>query len=107
MQWGVFDIREIIQYTGRKMLLADSSAEKGKMTAHTEKKTEVANKRVALTPGTWVALSNIKEPGRTLGETVADLIAEHQRRNLEMDLDEINANGTFTSWEEAKRDLRL
>ena len=54
-----------------------------------------------------MALSNIKEPGKTLGDTVADLIAEHQRRTLEMDLDEISKNGTFTSWEESKRQLKL
>jgi hypothetical protein len=79
--------------------------EKGKMTA--QKQSDVATKRVALTPGTWAALSNIKEPGKTLGQTVADLIAEHQRRKLELDLDEIDATGTFTSWEEAKKELNL
>lgn len=79
--------------------------EKGKMTA--QKQADVATKRVALTPGTWAALSNIKEPGKTLGQTVADLIAEHQRRKLELDLDEIDATGTFTSWEEAKKELNL
>ena len=77
------------------------------MTTQTQKQAQVASKRVALTPDTWVALSNIKEPGKTLGDTVADLIAEHQRRTLEMDLDEISKNGTFTSWEEAKRELKL
>jgi len=79
--------------------------EKGTMTG--QKQADVATKRVALTPDTWAALSNIKEPGKTLGETVADLIAEHQRRKLELDLDEIDASGTFTSWEEAKKDLNL
>ena len=68
---------------------------------------EIANKRVALTPSTWVALSNIKPPGKSLGDTVADLIAEHQKRVLERDLDEIDANGTFVSWEQAKKDLGL
>jgi len=77
------------------------------MTTDTQKHAQVACKRVALTPDTWVALSNMKEPGKTLGETVADLIAEHQRRTLEMDLDEISKNGTFTSWEDAKRELKL
>jgi hypothetical protein len=65
------------------------------MTAQTE--TKVATKRVTLTPGTWAVLLDIKEPGKTLGEIVTDLIAKHQKRKLEQDVDEIDANGTFTS----------
>ena len=68
---------------------------------------EIANKRVALTPSTWAALSNIKPPGKSLGDTVSDLITEHQRRTLERDLDEIDANGHFIPWEEAKGELGL
>jgi len=68
---------------------------------------EIANKRVALTPSTWAALSNIKPPGKSLGDTVADLITEHQKRMLERDLDEIDANGDFIPWEKAKKELGL
>lgn len=68
---------------------------------------EIANKRVALTPSTWAALSNIKAPGRSLGDTIADLITEHQQRMLERDLDEIDANGNFIPWDEAKKELGL
>jgi hypothetical protein len=68
---------------------------------------EIANKRVALTPSTWAALSNIKPPGKSLGDTVSDLITEHQRRMLERDLDEIDSNGDFIPWEEAKRELGI
>jgi hypothetical protein len=68
---------------------------------------EIANKRVALTPSTWAALSNIKPPGKSLGDTVSDLITEHQRRTLERDLDEIDANGQFIPWDEAKKELGL
>jgi len=71
------------------------------------KQVEIANKRVALTPSTWAALSNIKTPGKSLGDTVADLITEHQRRALERDLDEIDENGDFIPWEEAKKELGL
>jgi len=71
------------------------------------KQVEIANKRVALTPSTWAALSNIKTPGKSLGDTVADLITEHQRRALERDLDEIDENGNFIPWEEAKKELGL
>jgi hypothetical protein len=68
---------------------------------------EIANKRVALTPSTWEALSNIKTPGKSLGDTVADLITEHQKRTLERDLNEIDENGQFIPWEEAKKELGL
>ncbi len=71
------------------------------------KQLEIANKRVALTPSTWAALSNIKAPGKSLGDTVADLITEHQRRTLERDLDEIDENGDFIPWEEARKELGL
>ena len=66
---------------------------------------EIANKWVALTPSTWAALSNIKSPGKSLGDTVSDLITEHQKRALERDLDEIDANGQFISWEKAKKEF--
>ena len=68
---------------------------------------EIANKRVALTPSTWAALSNIKAPGKSLGDTVSDLITEHQKRALERDLDEIDVNGHFIPWEKAKKELGL
>jgi hypothetical protein len=69
--------------------------------------TEIANKRVALTPSTWEALSGIKKPGKTLGDTVSDLIKEHQLRLLEKDLDEIDATGEFVPWDQAKKQLGI
>lgn len=70
---------------------------------------EIANKRVALTSSTWAALSGIKQPGKSLGDTVAELIAEHQARLLERDLDEIDTatEGKYVSWREAKRKIGL
>ena len=68
---------------------------------------EIANKRVALTPSTWTALSEIKPPGKSLGDTVAELIAEHRMRTLERDLNEIDAKGHFIEWDEAKKELGL
>ncbi|MDG6251358.1 hypothetical protein [Methanocalculus sp.] len=56
------------------------SAERGKMTADKLKKTPM--------------------------ETVADRITKHQRQKLEEDLDEIEANGTFISWEKVKVELK-
>jgi hypothetical protein len=68
---------------------------------------EIANKRVALTPSTWASLSRLKEPGKSLGDTVADLIAEHQLRTLERDLDQIEKTAKYVSWDKAKKDLGL
>jgi len=68
---------------------------------------EIANKRVALTPSTWADLSLLKAPGRSLGETVADLIAEHKLMQLERDLDVIRKDGRYIPWEEAKKELGL
>ena len=68
---------------------------------------ELANKRVALTPSTWASLSRLKEPGKTLGETVADLIVEHQLRALERDLDEIDKDAHYVPWDKAKKELGL
>jgi hypothetical protein len=68
---------------------------------------EIANKRVALTPSTWEALSGLKEPGKSLGDTVAELVAERQARLLERDLEVIRENAQYTPWDEAKKDLGL
>jgi hypothetical protein len=68
---------------------------------------EIANKRVALTPSTWASLSRLKEPGKSLGDTVADLIAEHHLRALERDLDQVDKNATYVPWDKAKKDLGL
>jgi hypothetical protein len=77
------------------------------MTQSVARQEELANKRVALTPSTWSALSRLKEPGKTLGDTVADLIAEHQARALERDLDEIDKNAHYVPWDKAKKELGL
>jgi len=64
---------------------------------------EIASKRVALTPGTWAALSEIKPPGKSLGDTVAGLIAEHRMQTPGRELDGIDAKGHFIPWDEAKK----
>jgi len=75
--------------------------------ADTADKSEKAEKRVALTPSTWAALSDLKPAGLSLGDTVAFLIEEHHRITLERDLDEIDAHGHFIPWEEAKKELGI
>nr|WP_320160096.1 hypothetical protein [uncultured Methanoregula sp.] len=68
---------------------------------------EIANKRVALTPGTWATLSNLRKPGQTFDDTIAELISEHQRKQLIADLDEIDATEKTVPWEKAKKGLGL
>ena len=68
---------------------------------------EIANKRVALTPSTWAALSNLRNPGQTFDETVAELISEHQRLRLIADLDAIDATESTMPWDKAKQELGL
>jgi hypothetical protein len=68
---------------------------------------EIANKRVALTPSTWAALSNLRKPGQTFDETVADLITDRQRMKLIADLDAIDASEKTVPWDKAKQDLGI
>jgi hypothetical protein len=68
---------------------------------------EIANKRVALTPSTWASLSNLRNPGQTFDETVAELISEHQRLQLIADLDAIDGTETTIPWDRAKQELGL
>jgi hypothetical protein len=70
-------------------------------------KEELANKRVALTPSTWEALSNLRRPGQKFDETVSELIREHQRLQLITDLDAIDATETTIPWDRAKQKLGL
>jgi len=68
---------------------------------------EIANKRVALTPRTWAALSTLRKPGQTFDDTVAELISEHQRLKLIADLNAIDATEEVIPWDQAKRDLGM
>lgn len=66
---------------------------------------EIACTRVALTPGTWTTLSRLRKPGQTFDDTIAGLIADHQRLLLIADLDDIDATEKTVSWKRAKNDL--
>ncbi len=68
---------------------------------------ETASKRVALTPSTWAALSNLRRPGQTFDDTVAMLIGEHQRMQLITDMGSIDATETFVPWDQAKKELGI
>ena len=43
---------------------------------------DVADKRIPVTEGTWRELHDLKQPGQTFDELLAQLIKEHNRRQL-------------------------
>jgi hypothetical protein len=75
------------------------------MTQSTGRRT--SPRRVALTPGTWATLSLLKKPGQTFDDTIAGLIADHQRLQLTTDLDAIDAREKTVSWNRAKKNPGL
>jgi hypothetical protein len=75
------------------------------MTQSTGRRT--STRRVALTPGTWATLSRLKKPGQTFDDTIAGLIADHQRLQLIADLDAVDATEKTVSWNRAKKDPGL
>ena len=64
---------------------------------------QIASKRVALTPGTWATLSQLRKPGQTFDDTIAELITEHQRLTLIKDLDDIDRTEKTIPWKQAKK----
>ncbi|MDD3136872.1 MAG: hypothetical protein PHF64_10280 [Methanoregula sp.] len=69
-------------------------------------KEETAVKRVALKPGTWESLSNLKKPGQTFDDVVGSLILSEQRRRLMHDLDVAAAEPSLP-WSESAKNLGL
>jgi hypothetical protein len=67
---------------------------------------EIANKRVAVKPSTWEALSNLRKPGETFDELLVSLITTEQRQRLTHDLD-VAAAETSVSWKKAAKQLGL
>jgi len=67
---------------------------------------EVANKRVAVKPSTWEALSNLRKPGETFDELLVSLIASEQRHRLIHDLDVVAAEPSIP-WSEAAKQLGI
>ncbi|MCK9593648.1 MAG: hypothetical protein M0Q91_16725 [Methanoregula sp.] len=70
-------------------------------------KEETAVKRVALKPGTWESLSNLKKPGQTFDDVVGSLILCEQRRRLMHDLDMAAAEPSRPWSESAKKTRAL
>jgi len=68
---------------------------------------EIADKRVAVTPSTLDALWDLTAAGQTLGDTISKLVEEHQLRQLEQDLDDIDRVAHYTPWDQAKEELGI
>lgn len=73
----------------------------------TKELTEIADKRVAVTPSTLAALWDLTPSTQSLGETIAGLVEEHNMMKLEKDLDDIDAVAHYTPWDQAKKKLGL
>lgn len=69
-------------------------------------KEEIANKRVAIKPRTWEALSNLRRPGETFDDLLTSLISTEQRLRLTHDLDMASAEPS-TPWKDAAKELGL
>jgi hypothetical protein len=67
---------------------------------------EIANKRVAVKPSTWEALSNLRKPGETFDELLVSLITAEQRHRLTHDLD-VAAAEPSVSWKQAAKQLGI
>lgn len=66
----------------------------------------IANKRVAVKPSTWEALSNLRKPGETFDELLVSLIATEQRHRLIHDLEMATAEPSVP-WSEAAKHLGI
>ena len=69
-------------------------------------KEEIATKRLAVKPSTWVALSNLRKPGETFDELLVSLITIEQRHRLSQDLD-VAAAEPSVPWSEAAKQLGI
>jgi hypothetical protein len=67
---------------------------------------QIANKRVAVKPSTWEALSNLRKPGETFDELLVSLITSEQRHRLTHDLDVAAAEPSIP-WKEAAKKLGI
>jgi len=69
--------------------------------------TEIATKRIPVTPETWAELHQMRNPGQTFDELLQDLIKAKQELNLLKDLADLEKNGEFVDLETAKKELNL
>jgi ribosomal protein S13 len=68
---------------------------------------ELAYKRIPVTKEIWEALSNLKGPGETYAQLLAEMIALKQERDFLAHIEEIEKTGRLVSLEEAARELNI
>lgn len=56
---------------------------------------EVADKRIPVTREVWEGLSDLKSPGETFANLLAEMIEHEKKRRLFLDMDRIEEEGTF------------
>lgn len=60
-----------------------------------------ATKRIPVTEERWEQLHELKKPGQTYDELVAELVEEHKKARLFRDMDRIREESEFTPLDEA------
>ena len=61
---------------------------------------EIANKRLPVTPRTWEALSKLKNPGETFDQLLENMIAHEQWIRLHEELTRIEETSRFVPLDE-------
>jgi predicted CopG family antitoxin len=56
---------------------------------------EVADKRIPVTREVWEGLSDLKSPGETFANLLAEMIEHEKKRRLFLDMDRIEREGNF------------
>jgi len=56
---------------------------------------EVADKRIPVTREVWEGLSDLKSPGETFANLLAEMIEHEKKRRLFLDMDRIEKEGNF------------
>ena len=56
---------------------------------------EVADKRIPVTSEVWKDLSDLKRPGETFANLLAEMIEHEKKRRLFFDMDRIEKEGNF------------
>lgn len=60
-----------------------------------------ASKRIPVTEDRWKELHDLKGPGQTFDELIAELVEERKKARLEQDMDRIEEEGEFVPLDEA------
>ena len=64
-------------------------------------KGEIAKHRIVVKEATYEDLFNLRKPGQTFGDLIAELVDERHRQNLITDMETISEEGSFVPLEEA------